>query len=56
MDQDEVARVLDTLAALGEHELALAGLYAAAAPCGATTSPCGPTSPLRSEGTPPASP
>ena len=32
MDNDELARVLDTLAALGDHERALAGLYAA---CGA---------------------
>jgi hypothetical protein len=29
MDNDELARVLDTLAALGDHERALAGLYAA---------------------------
>jgi hypothetical protein len=32
MENDELARVLDTLAALGDHEHALAGLYAA---CGA---------------------
>lgn len=35
MDEDELARVLDTLAALAEHERALAGLYAA---CGAVWS------------------
>jgi hypothetical protein len=29
MDADELGRVLDTLAALGDHERTLAGLYAA---------------------------
>ncbi len=35
MDADQLPRVLDTLAALGDHETALAGLYAA---CGRTWS------------------